>query len=167
MTASGASLERAVVSIAKTQRGRFFWAAWWTGAPTFAPFRKPDASGGGASDWYAARADAERTTGRALAEIDSEWAHAFLRTLRGQPAFNDGQRRRALGEAPAPRPKALQPTSIWDTLGVSASATEIEIRRAYRLRALETHPDRGGTDEAFRAVRAAYDEALRRKRKRA
>lgn len=165
MTEGGQSLERAVVSIAKTQRGRFFWAAWWTVTPTFSPFVKPDASGGGASDWFAARAEAERTTGRALAEIDSEWAHAFLRTLRGQPAFNEGQRRRALGERPAPKPKPAQPQSIWETLGVTSSATEIEIRRAYRLRALETHPDRGGTDDAFRAVREAYDEALRRKRR--
>jgi hypothetical protein len=161
------SLDRGVLSIARTQRGRFFWAAWWTGAPTFAPFRKPDASGGGASDWYAARDDAERTTGRAFAEIDSEWAHAFLRTLRGQPAFNEGQRRRANGERPEPRAKAPTPASIWDTLGVASSATEIEIRRAYRLRALETHPDRGGTDEAFREVRAAYEEALRRRARRA
>ncbi len=167
MSESGDNLERAVVSIARTQRGRFFWAAWWSATPTFAPFQKPDATGGGASDWFAARADAERATGRALAEIDSEWAHAFLRTLRGQPAFNDGQRRRANGERPAPRAKAPQPTSIWDTLGVTSSATEIEIRRAYRLRALETHPDRGGTDEAFRAVRAAYEEATQRRRKHA
>jgi hypothetical protein len=51
------------------------------------------------------------------------------------------------GEQPAPR-AAARPRSIWDTLGVGARATEIEIRRAYRLRALETHPDRGGTRRA-------------------
>jgi hypothetical protein len=130
------------------------------------PFKKPDGTAGGFASWHEARADAERTTGRALAEIDGEWARAFLRTLRGQPAFNEGQRRRAHGERPPPRERPAKPASIWETLGVASSATEIEIRRAYRLRALETHPDRGGTDEAFREVRAAYEEALRRRAKR-
>jgi hypothetical protein len=161
-----ASLDRGVVSIARTQRGRFAWAAWWSGAPTMAPFRKPDGSGGGFTTWHEARADAERVSGRTRADVDSGWAHAFLRTLRGQPALNDGQKRRLAGERPPPRPRT-EPRSIWDTLGVSTKATELEIRRAYRLRALETHPDRGGTDEAFREVRAAYEEALRRRAKRA
>jgi hypothetical protein len=158
-----ASLDRAVVSIARTQRGRFAWAAWWTGPPTATPFRRPDGSGGGFATWHEARADAERASGRSLADIDSGWAHAFLRTLRGQPALNDGQKRRLAGERPPPRPMP-RPRSIWDVLGVSTRATELEIRRAYRLRALETHPDRGGTDEAFRELRAAYEEALRRRR---
>jgi hypothetical protein len=71
---SQASLGRAVVSIARTQRGRFAWAAWWSGAPTMAPFRKPDASGGGFASWHEARADAERVSGRSLADLDSGWA---------------------------------------------------------------------------------------------
>src|SRR4029079_1450360 len=42
-------LASAVCSITLTQRRRFFWAAWWTAAPCEAPFRKPDASNGGAT----------------------------------------------------------------------------------------------------------------------
>lgn len=162
---AGVSLERAVVSIAKTQRGRFFWAAWWTGPPSVTPFRIPDATSGGATSWHDARANAERITGRALADIDSEWAHAFLRTLRGQPPFNEGQRRRALGEAAPVKAKPPRPASIWEKLGVAAGADELAVRRAYRLRALETHPDRGGSADAFREVRAAYEAALRRLRR--
>src|SRR4051812_25508749 len=41
-------LTTAVCSITATQRRRFFWAAWWTGAPCHAPFRRPDAANGGA-----------------------------------------------------------------------------------------------------------------------
>lgn len=42
-------------------------------------------------------------------------------------------------------------------LGVEPDADDHAIRAAYRRRARETHPDRGGSDEAFREVRAAYD----------
>lgn len=57
------------------------------------------------------------------------------------------------------------------TLGIAASASDNEVRSAYRRRALVTHPDKGGTPESFRAVvqafetlvdtqkRAAYDKA--------
>jgi hypothetical protein len=151
VTDASGSLERAVVSIARTQRGRFAWAVWWTGAPSVMRFRKPDASGGGFASWHEARAAAEQASGRALTDLDPGWAHAFLRTLRGQPALNEVQRRRLAGERPPPSARE-KPRSIWETLGVGARATEI-------------HPDRGGSDAAFREVRAAYEEALQRARR--
>jgi len=55
---------------------------------------------------------------------------------------------------------------VWATLGIAPSASLAEIKQAFRKRALETHPDQGGDAEAFRAVREAYDEALRRGRRR-
>jgi DnaJ domain len=161
-------LATAVVSIARTQRGRFFWAAWWTGPPTERPFRKPDAANGGARSLEDARAEAERAAGRALTEIDVRWARAFTRTLRGQPAFTDSEVRAAREPAPAPRAPRELPRSIWAVLGLpGAGATLAEIKRAYRARALEVHPDRGGTDDAFRELRDAYEEALRRAQKKA
>jgi hypothetical protein len=45
-------------------------------------------------------------------------------------------------------------------LDVSYPCSETQIRRAFRRRAFETHPDRGGSHEAFLAVRRAHDEAL-------
>jgi hypothetical protein len=55
--------------------------------------------------------------------------------------------------------------SVWATLGVTRDVTEDELKAAYRKRALETHPDHGGEDEAFRRVVRAYEEAQRRLRK--
>lgn len=37
------------------------------------------------------------------------------------------------------------------------SATDNEIRSAYRRRALSTHPDKGGSAEAFRSVVSAFE----------
>ena len=58
--------------------------------------------------------------------------------------------------------------TLYDILGVAPDATAAAIKAAYEARsAAETHPDRGGQKEAFRAVQAAYDvlgvEARRRK----
>ncbi|MBX3198878.1 MAG: DnaJ domain-containing protein [Labilithrix sp.] len=50
-------------------------------------------------------------------------------------------------------------------LGVGRDVTEQELKTAYRKRALETHPDRGGDDDAFRRVVRAYAEAQRRLKK--
>ena len=49
----------------------------------------------------------------------------------------------------------------WQELGLDESATPDEIRRAYRRKAAEHHPDRHPGDEQaaarFQRVRAAYD----------
>lgn len=41
-------------------------------------------------------------------------------------------------------------------LGVPPGASPREIKRAYRRKVKEVHPDRGGDEEAFRRVREAY-----------
>jgi len=41
-------------------------------------------------------------------------------------------------------------------LGVPAGASIEEVRRAYRRRVKEVHPDQGGDEDAFRRVREAY-----------
>lgn len=45
----------------------------------------------------------------------------------------------------------------YATLGISPDATPDEVRTAAKRAAAKTHPDRGGTVEAFRAAREAWD----------
>ena len=49
----------------------------------------------------------------------------------------------------------------YDILGVKPDASEADIKAAYRIRALEVHPDRGGDPGGFQAVEAAYRQLLR------
>lgn len=149
-------LASAVVSITATARGRFFWAAWWTGAPSYAPFRRPDASNGGARTFEEALAEAERVAGRHLSPVEPYWARAFNRTLRGEAPPPPPVRK-----TPRAEPKAA-PVSAWERLGLVPGASPREIKRAYRVKALEVHPDRGGSDEAFRDITRAYEKLLAR-----
>lgn len=47
--------------------------------------------------------------------------------------------------------------SPFEVLGVPADADEATVRRAYRERVKETHPDQGGSVEEFQRVRTAYE----------
>jgi hypothetical protein len=148
-------LTTALCSITVTQRRRYFWAVWWTGAPREAPFRKPDASGGGARSEDEARAAAERAVGRHVVLTEPYWARAWNRVLRG--------------EAPPPRPtprppgtRSATPRSAWATLRLAPGATLAEIRRSFRQLALETHPDHGGDPDRFREIQDAYERLVDR-----
>lgn len=145
-------ISTAVCSITSTQRRRFFWAAWWTGAPSYTPFRKPDASNGGAASVEEALADAERAAGRHLTIIEPHFARAWKQVLRGQTPI-------------PPQPKPTQPKPVrpdapvshWSVLGLEPNATLAAVKLAYRQRALATHPDQGGDADQFRAVHRAYE----------
>lgn len=166
-----------VCSITVTKRRRYFWAAWWSGPPAHVPFRKPDAEGGGAATREAALAAAEERAGARLVEIDALWARAWIRILRGEPAWpSKASREPRGGRAPDDRAEDDRPrgggaeaagdvASVWEVLGVGRDVTEQELKAAYRKRALETHPDHGGDDAAFRRVIRAYAEAQRRLKK--
>lgn len=47
--------------------------------------------------------------------------------------------------------------SPYEILGVDPEADEAEVVDAYRERVKETHPDQGGSQAAFRAVKSAYE----------
>jgi hypothetical protein len=145
-------LTSAVVSVTRTQRGRYFWAAWWTGAPSVSPFRKPDAANGGARSEAEALAQAERVAARHLTLVEPYWARAFTRVLRGEPA----PPRKEPRSRSAPH-DVERPLSAHAVLGIEPGASSAEIRTAYKRRALVTHPDQGGSDDAFRAVQRAYE----------
>jgi len=50
--------------------------------------------------------------------------------------------------------------SPFELLAVEPDADDAEIRRAYRERVKEVHPDQGGSTAAFREVKAAYEAIL-------
>ena len=158
------SLFAGVVSIVPTKRRRFLWAAWWTAPPAAAPFQKPDASSGGARSREEAHAAAESAAGQPLTEIDGRWAGAWVRVLRGDPPWpkpregtsDEGAR---IGSKAASVSKGSR---AWarDLLGLRADASADDIKRAFRAKAIETHPDRGGDQAAFIDAKRALDVAL-------
>lgn len=46
---------------------------------------------------------------------------------------------------------------LYQLLGIKRGATRAEIRKAYRRKAKNSHPDGGGSTEAFSALATAYD----------
>lgn len=125
------------------------------------PFRKPDAFHGGARTREEALLAAERAAGVHLVELAPRWARAWARLLVGQPPWLE-KSASPLDHGASPRAKTSPEASVWATLGVTRDATEDQLKRAFRKRALETHPDHGGDPEAFRGVQRAYEEARRR-----
>lgn len=49
--------------------------------------------------------------------------------------------------------------AAFDVLGVPASASRKELKRAYREKAMEVHPDHGGDTDEFRRILDAYSTA--------
>lgn len=47
--------------------------------------------------------------------------------------------------------------NYYEILGVDPSASQKEIKNAYRKKALVTHPDRGGNEDEFKKVTEAYE----------
>jgi hypothetical protein len=147
-------------SVTRTKRRRLLWAAWWSGPPEREPFRKPDAAQGGARTLEEARAEAERAAAQPLSALDPSWARAWARVLQGESPWPSAEPKAKAVPRAGVRPSPE--ISVWALLGLTSRASVVEVKGAYRRRALELHPDRGGDPAQFRALHAAYEEALRR-----
>lgn len=105
-------------------------------------------------DWLKARyADFEAGVDRRDGLDDTIKAHwDAIDDFAGRPRRSEQRQRTA-----RPRGKV---THDWHVvLGVDRSASMEAIRSAYRRKAVELHPDRGGSAEAMAALNAAYDSA--------
>ena len=53
--------------------------------------------------------------------------------------------------------KNLDNTRFYELLGVSKTATDTELKKAYHKKALKMHPDKGGDPEKFKDISKAYE----------
>lgn len=61
------------------------------------------------------------------------------------------------GEDDDSSPSELDNKKLYEVLGVPTTATQDEIKKAFRKLAIQTHPDKGGDPERFKEVNAAYE----------
>lgn len=138
-------------------RGRAVFSVWFGRRPTRERFEPSDVRGE-ATDVHAARLQAFGAFSRARgvtrwAEIDPLFAVADDRVARGiDPPF-PGDRRRAVAEV---APREL-PAELIEILDLSPPFTLERARAAYKARALELHPDRGGSHEDMLALNQAFE----------
>jgi hypothetical protein len=60
-----------------------------------------------------------------------------------------------------PAPDGGVTLTCWQVLDLPANASEMEIERAYRLKAKAAHPDQGGSRDEWDQLRRAYEQAKR------
>ncbi|MCD7459292.1 DNAj domain protein [Datura stramonium] len=54
-------------------------------------------------------------------------------------------------------PRRSDNSKYYEVLGVSKSASQDELKKAYRKAALKNHPDKGGDPEKFKELAKAYE----------
>lgn len=83
---------------------------------------------------------------------------AWERRQREARAGDRAGRRRSRREAGGPQPSpSISKAEAYRRLGVEPGADESAVRRAYREKVKDVHPDRGGDEETFKKVTEAYE----------
>lgn len=59
------------------------------------------------------------------------------------------------GSKGAKKEKKVDNDRYYDLLGVKKDATDKEIKKAYRKKALKEHPDKGGDEDKFKEITKA------------
>lgn len=54
-------------------------------------------------------------------------------------------------------PETLEPDYPYNVFGLKKSASNDDMKKAYRKSVLKEHPDKGGTNEGFRKIQEAWD----------
>jgi DnaJ family protein A protein 2 len=52
--------------------------------------------------------------------------------------------------------KKIDNDRFYDLLGIGKDATDKDIKKAYRKKALKEHPDKGGDEEKFKEITKAH-----------
>ena len=55
------------------------------------------------------------------------------------------------------QPSNIDTSELYNLLGVNKDASENEIKKAFRKKAMKSHPDRGGNAEEFKQISEAYE----------
>ena len=159
------------------------WAAWWK-SPLGA---RPDLCGG-ARTREEVSSEVVRQVQRFVADIALEavaprWCRDWRRQWRdelGRHAERHAQRRFNVDQAQAgfagfdanlprhrtdrPEPPTARDVRIdpaFEALGLGSSPSEVDVRRAFRARARDLHPDRGGSEVAFKKLNDSYQRAMK------
>jgi hypothetical protein len=137
---------------------KWLWLAWAVHIPGMQTTRKTLARGHAGSE-----AEALAAAGAAVPEgkeplsnpaLAAARARLHLRVLRANAALRQLRAKEDAIAARRPVPRALV------VLGLGAKATAAEVNAAYRARAFELHPDRGGSHARMVALNNARDAAL-------
>lgn len=57
-------------------------------------------------------------------------------------------------------PEQTTATAWYEVLEVTPKANADQLKKAYRKKAMETHPDRAGNSEKFNLIQTAYQQGL-------
>jgi hypothetical protein len=79
---------------------------------------------------------------------------------RPAPKANNWQQRASRGQYEEWTPAATAAVAMYPILGVPVTATKKQIKNAYKAKALEHHPNKGGNEEMFKKLQKEYEAAL-------
>lgn len=88
---------------------------------------------------------------------DNDDSYTFRQHYTGQQQSSHSQQSQQKTRTQAPSQELEKAFAL---LNLSQRATVQEVKRAFRRKAKEAHPDTGGSEEAFKKVNAAYQMAL-------
>lgn len=87
----------------------------------------------------------------------SRQARQARQRVDGGRRSHERRQRRRRERPPGAREPTLGEREAYARLGLEPGADEATVREAYRDRVKDVHPDRGGDEEAFKRVTAAYE----------
>ncbi len=103
-------------------------------------------------DWHKQQEEAKRKFREAKEEADKErWAEFAKKFAQGFFGFSDSD-----SEAKA-KEEHSDKDYPYSVFGLKRSASEEDVKKAYRKKILKAHPDKGGTNELFRKIRDAWE----------